>query len=446
MKILFVGSSIRITIIEKLVESLFTFIEAFYIKTDETEFNQKTAEQMNYYKECIDGCLFGGELHYQFYNSIFSSQIPCNYIRKDWSSLQTAFLKITLQEIDFRQVSIDSYSFSSIQKVLNDLGISLKTNTIKIIKRRKFDSAYIETVFREHLFLYKNKQIKGCITALQPVYYSLREKKIPCVYIQPTSEIINKSINNLLEECTKRSSCNACIAMLELRIIPKKEYSYIRHDDYLYMHEKLKVADEVFYFVKNTKAAVICESFDRFLILMNRKTLTQYTNGLQQFFLIDSIHNNTNCDVNIGIGYGFNPSEAKQNAITACEKLDENCKNIIYIVPHENAVLGPFNFLTNTISEKSQTEEKYFTTVSEITGISQVLLYKLYTVIEKEKKSTFMMSELGRKLHLSQRNSSRLMQKLEKNRLAKFIGKQLTGKSGRPKDIFEIKIDPKKKL
>lgn len=436
----FLGSAIRIKNIESIIETLFPDIDPIFIREDLAIYQESVALHLKELKPKLDAFVFSGELQHEFYSYIFSPDIPCEYLRKDWSSLQNAFLKISLLGIDFRSVSIDSYTQTSLQNVLKDLSIPESENHIHFIKRRSFHGDYLDQVGLEHLLLYKNKVVTGCVTALYPVYNRLLSEGIPCAYVTPTTETIIKSVQRVIGQLDLKKAQTGHTAFLIVRIIPKKEYSYIRKDEYLYMHEKIKVAEEVYYFARNTKAAVVSESSDQFTILMSKTDLLEYTQGYQCFYLIHSIHVNTNCDVNIGIGYGFDPSEAKHNASTAIERLDVSQKNMTYVVPKEGSVIGPLSFLQEENTPNPRYEESHFVFLSKETGISQTQLYELYVLMEKQKKSSYTANDLSKNLSLTQRTTNRLLLKLQEFGYAVHVGKLLTGKSGRPSDVYEISL------
>ncbi len=440
MKIGFLGSNIRIKDIQKLFSTLFTNITPIYLVDNFVYYQEDIAHKLDEMKPGLDGFIFLGELQYEHYNYIFAQEIPCTYLKKDWSSLQIALLKGSLRNLDFRNVSIDSYTRSELQHLFIDLDLSPSENNIRFISRRRFDKSYIAKVSEEHLLLYNSKAVKGCVTALHPVYKLLLAAKIPCVYVRPSTEVIIKTINSIIEQSNFRKNTIGHTAILIVKIIPKKEYSYVRRDEYLYMHEKIKVAEEIYYFARNTKAAVVSESNDKYTILMNKSDLLEYTQGFQCFYLVNSINANTNCDVNIGIGYGFDPSEAKHNASIAIDRLDDSYSNLVYIVPYENSVIGPLEFIQNDFSSEKRVEEKLILEISKKTGISQTMLYDLYILMEKQKKNSFTSPELSKNLGISQRSSNRLLLKLEESKYAVHAGKQLTGKSGRPSDIYEITL------
>jgi hypothetical protein len=381
--------------------------------------------------------IFTGEFHYNFYNKIFFPDVPCEYVKKDWSTLQNALLDISLKNVDFTNTSIDSYSSSMVNHLAEDLNINI--NNIYLLERKKFEKNYSDDLFIQHKQLYETGIVEGCITSVHTTYSMLLNEGIPCAYAKPTTDVIIKTINSTRRQYFEKAGKTGNIAILIIQIVPKKEYSYIRKDEYLYMHEKMKVADEIYFFARNTNAAIVNESIDKFIILMNRKDFTEYTDNLQNFYLLNSIFNNTNCDVNIGIGYGFNPGEAKFNANLAIEKIDKQEKNTTYIVSNADSSIGPLKFVDlNNTEESNDIEDNHFQDLAERSGQSPLKIYKLYSIIEKNKKNTFTAVELSTKMDMSVRSMNRMLKNLEESGLARIVSKKATGGKGRPRDVYEL--------
>ncbi len=445
MHIGFVGSKIRLDHVRKVVDTFFTDITPVYVEDEHDYYNEKSESSLLRLQNKLNGIIFCGELQHEFYNNLFSPQIPCSYFRKDWSSLQNAMLKLALMGIDFKHTSIDSYTDSAVRHLIGDLDMPADVDTMYVIKRERFQKGYSDSVAKKHMELFHEHKVEGCITALYPVYAILKKQNIPVVYVRPTTEVISRTIHQLIQQYDLRSEKSGNNAILIVQILPKNEYSYIRRDEYLYMHEKIKVAEEIYYFARNTKAAVVSESGDKFVVLMNKDDLLEYTSGFQRFHLIHSIHANTNCDVNIGIGYGFDPSEAKFHANLAIDRLDAESTNLTYIVSNQEDVVGPLNFLISKNEDTPRIEETYVHELAGLTGLSQTAIYNLYTLIEKQKKNCFTCTELSKKLTISQRSSNRMLRRLEAHGLANYVGKKLTGTSGRPSDVYEILLKNHKK-
>jgi len=440
MRIGFLCSAARSNCIQNVIDTFFPDIDPIYLVDDLYYSSKETETKLLEVRDLVNGFIFGGELQFHYYNYIFQPNVPCDYISKDWSSLQNALLSISRKGIDFSAVSIDSYSVATVRSIYQDTGLMLSDTKVKVIDRKVFGKQYVEYVSKKHQTYFENGDVAGCVTALAPVHDRLTSLDIPCVYAHPTIEIISKTINKIRNQYELQKGKSASFAMILIQLIPKQEHSSIRKDDYLYMHEKIKVAEEVYFFAKDTNAAILNDTLDKFIILMNRSDLIDYTNGLQKFYLIDEIHANTNFDILMGIGYGFTPGQAKFNANLAIEKLDSQSRNMAYVVIDSTSILGPLNFLTSTLNEVLRSEEAIFLELSKSSGVSKAILWNLYSLMEKNRKNTFTSAELSKKLGISQRSSSRLLRKMEESQLAKIVNKEVTGTSGRPSDIYEITL------
>jgi len=441
MRICFAGSSFRIQPLRKLIESFYDDIDASYLEDSRDYYSEEFTERLQEMKDKVDAVIFTGEFHYDFYNKIFFPGIPCEYIKKDWSTLQNALLDITLKGVDFSNTSIDSYSSSMVKHLTADLNIDI--DNIQLIKRGKFKKKYSDDLFIQHKNMYRSGIVKGCITSIHTTYSMLINEAIPCSYAKPTSDVIIKTINATRRQYFEKVGKTGNLAILIIQILPKKEYSYIRKDEYLYMHEKMKVAEEIYFFARDTNAAIVSESTDKFIILMNRMDFVKYTDGLQNFYLLNSVFNNTNCDVSVGIGYGFNPGEAKFNANLAIERSDIQERNATYIVSNSDSTIGPLKFVDlKSKNGEKDIEDKQFKELAEKSGISPLKFYTLYSLIEKKKKNTFTAVELSTKMDLSVRSVNRMLKKLEDSGLARIVSKKTTGGKGRPRDVYELNLSP----
>lgn len=441
MRIGFAGSSIRIELTKKMVESYFVDIEAHYYVCSQIDTYETASNKLMDFKSKVDAMIFTAEYEFNQYNRIFFPDMPCIYIQKDWSSFQNALISLALLGIDFTNISIDRYSISMINYIVEDLNINIDNIHFldRIIDRQHSEDEYSTYLFLEHKKLFDLGKVKACVTAMHLTYEKLTQNGIPCVYAKPTTDVIVRTINMAKKLYFDKINKIENIVMLIINISPKKEYSHFRKDEYLYLHEKIKVAEEIFYFARDTNAALVNESIDKYVVLMNRSDFIEYTSNLQNFYLVDSIFNNTNCDINIGIGYGFSPGEAKYNANLAVEKVDKNDKNTAYIVSNSLSSIGPISFLkTNKENKELSSEDAYFRNIALKSKLSISKVFELYSIMEKNKKNTFTSSELSDKMLISTRTTNRLLKKLELCNYARVVNTISTGDKGRPHNIYEI--------
>ena len=387
----------------------------------------------------MDVFIFGGELLYKLYYQIFYPDVLCYHIKKDSSSLLNALLSLACQGIDVTKVSIDNYAPSTLARILSDIGVG--QHEIRLLRQESYSRQYFLRLFEEHKALYEAGETNACITTLTFIYKELMQAGIPVVYSRPTTDNIIKTIQHAKDEyLLKRTSRSNYLAVMMIHIRPKPEFSYIYRDEYLMNHERLKAEEELYFFAKNRRAFVISRSWDHYAVLMNQTDLAEYTNDFETLPLLSDILNNTNCTAYIGIGFGFNPSEAFFHGNLALEKAvfaEENCTYIVY---NPGSVSGPLYFaeIEKELQNKSQIP---FSELAKAAGISEAKLRSIYSLMEKTRKNHFTAAELARHLKISLRTANRLIANLEAHDLAQFFSLETTGNAGRPKNIYEIKLD-----
>ena len=138
MKIGFIGTSIRMEIVRKILAEYFPEVEAEIYVDEGYIFSQKTADYLVRMRENIDGMVFGGELQYEIYQDIFSGHVPCTHIRKDSSSLINSLLSLAQKKVDITKISVDNFSYATIRQIMEDAGV--EKNDIIILRRRAFRS------------------------------------------------------------------------------------------------------------------------------------------------------------------------------------------------------------------------------------------------------------------------------------------------------------------
>lgn len=439
MKIGFIGTSIRMEIVRKILAEYFPEVEAEIYVDEGYIFSSKTADYLVRMRENIDGMVFGGELQYEIYQDIFSGRVPCTHIRKDSSSLINALLSLAQKKVDITKISVDNFSYATIRQIMEDAGV--EKNDIIILRRRAFRSneeKYYEDLFRQHMELYRAGKTTGCATTLSFVYDRLCAEGIPATYLRPTTDNIVKTINRIHELYREKlQKKDGRLAVLLLRLTPRDEVAYQFQSEYIESHEKLKAAEEIHYFAKSAGATVITQSDDQFTIIMNRSALMEYTNELQAFPLLHFIRDNSECDFSLGIGFGDTPGDARMNAVMALKKACQVPKSGTYIVYNNKSVTGPVEFVSQS-GGSSVWERELFSSLSKSTGISEDKISRLYMMLERKKKPFFTVNELSAYLNISVRAANRIANALEENGLVKVVGQTNKGKVGRPGNLYEF--------
>ena len=438
----FVGSRVRMALIREIIPAVFPEIEPEIYADDRYDYCPEMEQYLIAMKERVDGVIFGGELQFKLYQEIFEPEVPCTCIQKDSVSLLNSFLALTWQNVDISRVSIDNYTISTVRKVFSDAGFT--ENHVRILRRRNWTvgEKYYEELYQEHRNLYEAGIVRGCITTLIFVHDRLIADGIPATYSRPTTDNITKTVERIKKECMDRiHMAESELTVLAVRITPKEEIFYQAQSEYLDSREKLKAAEELHYFAKNARATVIQQSDEQFIILMNRSDLMNYSNGLESLPFLQIIRDNCKCNVSLGIGFGYTPREARTNANLALQKAVREKESCTYIVHNINSIAGPVDLINpNKIGQQPE-EQEILQGLVEKTGISASKLYRIYMLMERTKKSLFTASELAEHLNLSVRGANRLLNTLEEHELASLTGQTVSGKAGRPGNIYHILFD-----
>lgn len=393
-------------------------------------------------KKRVNGVIFGGELQFKQFQKLFGADIPCSFIEKDSGSLLNSIAALSWRKVDAARVSIDNYSPSIVRQVFEDAGIP--DDQVRILKRKYPkgpEDNYFETVYQGHRKLFLDGAVAGCIATDIQVYDRLTEDGIPAVYSRPTTDNIIRTVTRIKQECMERFQMKVGdLAVLALRVTVKEEIFYQVQREYLESHEKLKAAEELFHFAKDARATVIQQSDELFVVLMNRKDLMIYSNYLKSLPFLHLIQDNSACNVSLGIGFGFDPGDARANAGLALRKAELREGSCTYIAHSIDSITGPVNFV-RTQNRKAQEEQARLRELVERTGISAVKLQQLILLVEQSKKTLFTAAELAEHMHVSLRSANRLLMALEENGLACLSGRTVTGTAGRPGNIYRIFVE-----
>ena len=201
VKLGFVGSRVRMDLIRQIIPAAFPEIAVEIYENDQYDYCPEMERDLYALKKRIDGVIFGGELQFKLYQSVFEPDIPCTCIQKDSVSLLNSFLALSWRKADISRVSVDNYSPATVRKVLSDAGIT--ENNVKILRRRSWTvgERYYQALYREHRQLYQEGTVDGCVTTLIFVYERLKADGIPAAYSRPTTDNITNTTARLKKEC-----------------------------------------------------------------------------------------------------------------------------------------------------------------------------------------------------------------------------------------------------
>lgn len=163
------------------------------------------------------------------------------------------------------------------------------------------------------------------------------------------------------------------------------------------------------------------------------------TNNLQEIPLLKDIEDYTENTISMGIGIGYTPREAKNNAYLALQKSVLKGGNTGFVLTG-NAYVGPFHSSPRNKNTRKTLSKENYDHIAENTNVSVDLIYSLACLIEKNKKDTFTSKELSLELGNSLRSTNRLIEKFLDSEFATIVGYKKVIGSGRPIRLIRFNI------
>ena len=261
---------------------------------------------------------------------------------------------------------------------------------------------FYEGIFHNHCILHKEDKVQLSITRLSNLTERLEKEKIPFIFLFPSEDNIKNTIEHMISKIK--------IAGLDdKKIIVGK----IKHFD---SNKTYKPILE-----KHIKNSIIYELDNEIEIIMIKKDFIDFTENLSGkiFSTIGTII--------VGWGCGENISEARLGAEKAYEKSEVYGEEISYFLEK-----GKFTALKG-FRKKDVRDFGIYEKLRKL-NISKTLFETLLKIYEQDIWITA--EELAGYIGLSRRTASRILKKLEKNKLADMS--LLGGNIGRPSNKYKL--------
>jgi hypothetical protein len=385
----------------------------------------------------FDAVLFAGRTLYNYARKYIEPAVMWEYIPRHGSSLLITLLKASQLNYDINRVSFDSYKKEVLYETYAELNVDSRDLSIYITPERPFEESYFSDVFMFHQKNYMEGKVSCCITALLDVERMLKEQGIPCVFIEPTINIIRETLVNLHLKYLARESQNSQIVVLAIDINTPEEYSLLNDNEYQFMLDRMKVSEQIYLFAQMIQAAVLEVGHYGYVLFATRNILEVETENFTRIDLFDNINKETLSSISLGIGYGQTVREARYNAnqgMAASKKLGKNALCIIY---GPNKKVGPVEYEGRKQPDENLIDSKVLK-VAEESGISVNSVFKLYGIVKRQKKDRFTAKELAVFFGVSPRSMNRILRKLEEAGYAKVVGKKVMSDAGRPSRIVRL--------
>jgi hypothetical protein len=398
------------------------------------------ADKLLYRQKEFDAVLFAGRTLYNYAIKHMDPVVTWEYIPRHGSSLLTTLLKASQLGYDINRASFDSYQKEALYETYKEIDVDSRNLSIYITPERPFEDDYFDNVFMFHKKNYMEGKVSCCITALLDVNKRLKEQHIPCVFIEPTISAIRETLETLHLKHVARESQNSQIVVLAININMPDEYSLLNDNEYQFVLDRMRVSEQIYLFAQRIHAAVLETGNNDYVLFSTRNVLEIETDNFNRIALFDSIKKETLSSISVGVGYGQTVREAKYNAnqgMIASRKLGKNAFCIVY---GSGKKVGPIEYHGKIDPDRNRIDSKILK-VAEASGISVNSVFKLYSIVSREKKDRFTAKELALLFGVSPRSMNRIIKKLEVAGYAKEVGRKVMSDAGRPSRIISMTFE-----
>lgn len=432
MRLKIIGNNQLVTKINRVIERNFPHIKP--INCIYNVYTEATSMAKTKKNEC-DAILFSGPSPYFVSKKFIDPNIINEYLPRSTHSLLYAFLVAQKNNLAIDRISIDSYTDKEVFSVYDEIGLIPETAQVHFVDREKLNQDF-DRLLDAHEQCYRKRNASCCLTALRSVWSALSARNIPCVYIEPTNEIILETLHklelNYIFNFTQRNQ----LTVIQIRIDEAKEYSLLHENAYRNIMDKAKTQTYIHEFAERINAAIFEVKDESYLLFVPEDIFSSKTNDLKNIDLLNQIRNNTCNTISLGIGYGNTIREAHEGARRACFQASKAGGDRAFVA-NEGLFTYPITCLGNKTPRQTKRENS-MDHAAIVSGLSANIIYQIASLTEEMGKNTFTAKELATLLGLNQRRMNRIIERLENNGLCTIVGSRIVGSTGRPSRIIEI--------
>lgn len=378
----------------------------------------------------FDAVLFAGAAAMQYSEKFIQQEIPWLYLPTAGSAIYRALLHAMRKGWDITRLSFDTYDYSMLAEVYQELGYQEKDLHIQCFTGNPQNPDYNERVLAFHQNCLHSGLVCGCITRLNTVANTMDHIGMDCVTAFPTRSTIREQIQFAKKLYIARSNAEGEFVVILVNIGfptgPVNEPT----SNYQFVMSRMRIYSQIYRYADLIRGAVVEHGARDFIIFASSDVVELQSAGKGHISLLNWLSMESRYPFYIGIGYGKTMSAAQYCASRAIQRSYQerrSCAATLYANQSLRVVLP-----TEAPAANRMTAEAYWLQIAETTGLSVNTISRIFAFINQRESDVFTPRELSEHLHISKRSTDRLLEKLELNGYASVIGRELSGAKGRP--------------
>ncbi|MFS0784004.1 transcriptional regulator [Bacillus sp. 1P06AnD] len=368
--------------------------------------------------EPYDALFFSGALPYHFSKDLLASiSCPISFLEQNELALSLSLLSIQRHHgIPLERISVDVFNTSFIPQLLEEIGaaVSMEAMDYKDMLDHSFQ---IDRIVDFHKESFHKKKTDIALTSIHAVYHRLKELGLPAEkVIDPYKSLLD----GLQQLKTQAELLHNRASTLAIAIIQGASDDRVKQAALKQLIQSLQAAEER---------------------MENGSTILFTTRGsvervIQTDLLVKVLQQT---EANIGLGYGQNVLEAKDNAQSALHFAARSReRSACYLITDTKKLIGPLP--VQTTGHHLAATEQSLLDISKETGLGPANVSKVIQFCEIRSQNQFTAADLTHYLQVTRRTTERILKKLSDHGYVKIVGEEMAYQQGRPRSIYELQI------
>ncbi|MDY0944281.1 GTP cyclohydrolase IIa [Priestia megaterium] len=393
---------------------------------------QETLEVVKKNINKADVLLFAGNIPYQIVKGHSITNIPMAFIQLTGTALyRTLFKVITETELNPLQtplrISMDTLKKGEVDECLEEL--ELHTHKIFLNTDKKVDE-----LVNFHYQMWINKEIDVAITCVTSVYETLKSLGVLVYRVIPTKSTVRSTLQNVILERKSflQRSTQIAVGVLHFNNL----FTTNDVSEYRTKRKKAELQNLLIDFSEETQAIFDWSNRDEVRFVTTRGAIETLTQKYKKLPLLNNIAMKIEIETALGIGFGHTANEAEVNAREALSKAQSRTPSC-FVVDLDGTVYGPVG-QEKQLQYSLRSDDPFRMYLAKTSKLSIATINKLFSFCENFGNKGITALDLATGLGLTIRSARRILNTLERNKLAAITGEEQPIHRGRPRNLYEI--------
>lgn len=379
-------------------------------------------------KEC-DAIIFTGCGVACAVKSKYEVKKPNEFVSRGGTSILKAFWDVEKSGMKSDRFSIDVVENEILDDILNEIDIKYKE-----VFSLPFSDDIDEAEYTKwHIELFEKNKIDIMLTGFGGVYNELKKKGYPVFRLEATRPLIKVCYEKIK---TGYALNKAQYSQIAVEILSLKHNKSNNESYYSNMIKKAEMDKTIVEYVRSIQGSLFNFGRDEYVVFAHKGAVDNLKNYRKLKMLQKNVKN-IGFSLGVGIGIGVTAYKAESNGYKALQKCMDSKDLDIFLVDEDDNLKGPLGD-ENEINYSLVASNEYLIDISEKTGLSCESVARIIAINEVRKSKVYDAKELADYLHISERSSRRILNKILSADLGRIYAKETSKGGGRPKNLIEL--------